>query len=213
MTDPLMTADQVAELFTRADGSYVFARWARPITPIVFGVDDASLSVIKGAIEAVVTLADHKMAETDPELGANFMLFFLRDWDEVLGVPDLDRLVPDLAALVAKLKEADANQYRIFRFEEDGAIKACFSFVRMDAQMEQIAAEDLALNQAVQAIVLWSDLAFTTTSPMARLQDRTILRPEIAAVVRACYDRILPAAAMDASHALRVSARMGRTGH
>lgn len=212
MSDSLMTAQQVTDLFTRADDRYVFARWSRPLCPIVFGVDDASLSVIKGAIEAVVTLADHKMAETDPELGANFMLFFVRDWGEVLGVPDLDRLVPDLAPLVAKLKDADANQYRIFRFEEDGAIKACFAFVRMDDQMAQIAAEDLALNQAVQAIVLWSDRAFTTTSPMARLQDRTILRPEIAAVVRACYDPILPPAATDASHALRVAARMGQ-GH
>ncbi|MEL7181186.1 MAG: hypothetical protein AAFN63_15255, partial [Pseudomonadota bacterium] len=64
------------QLFTRADGSYVFARWGRPIVPVVFGVDEASLAVFKGAIEAVVTLAAHQMAETDPELGANLMIFF-----------------------------------------------------------------------------------------------------------------------------------------
>ena len=58
--------DDVAALFTRKDGAYVFARWGRPIVPVVFGVDDASLAVFKGAIEAVVSLAGHKMAEVVP---------------------------------------------------------------------------------------------------------------------------------------------------
>eukprot|EP01036_Dinobryon_divergens_P039337 gene39337-51841_t len=63
-----MTPDQVQALFTRADGTYLFARWGRPIVPVVFGVEDATLAVVKGAVEAVVALAGHKMAETDPEL-------------------------------------------------------------------------------------------------------------------------------------------------
>ena len=100
----------------------------RPIVPIVFGVDDATLSVVKGAVEAVVGLAGIGMAETDPELGANLMFFFFRDWDELTEVPDLDRLVPDIGPLVERLKAADANQYRIFRFDEAGAIRACFVF-------------------------------------------------------------------------------------
>ena len=62
-----MQADDVKALFTGQDGSYRFARWGRPIVLVVFGVDDATLSVIKGAVEAVVTLAGHKMAETDTE--------------------------------------------------------------------------------------------------------------------------------------------------
>ena len=88
--------EQVENLFTRGDGAYVFARWGRPIVPVVFGIDDASLTVFKGAIEAVVTLAEHKMAETDPELGANLMMFFCKDWDELSDVPHLGKLVPDL---------------------------------------------------------------------------------------------------------------------
>ena len=84
-----MTPEQ---FFTRADGGYRFARWARPIVPIVFGVDDATLAVVKGAIEAVVALAGHTMAETDPEQGANLFMFFFRDWDEVLICPDLLRV-------------------------------------------------------------------------------------------------------------------------
>ncbi|NBR91484.1 MAG: hypothetical protein EBS68_16560, partial [Rhodobacteraceae bacterium] len=117
-----MTPDDIQKLFTRADGQYLCARWARPISPVVFGVDEATLSVVKGAVEAVVALAGHKMAETDPELGANLMVFFFRDWAELPDVPNLDRLIPDLGPLCARLEAADANQYRIFRFDEGGGI-------------------------------------------------------------------------------------------
>ena len=96
--------------------------------PVVFGVEDATVSILKGAIEAVVALADHRMAETDPELGANLMVFFLRDWAELTATPNLDRLIPDLPETVARLEDARANQYRAFRFDEGGAIKAAFVF-------------------------------------------------------------------------------------
>ena len=136
-----MTADEIQALFTRADGSYLCARWGRPIVPVIFGIEDASLPVVKGAIEAVVALAGHRMAETDPELGANYLLFFIRDWADLLAVPDLDRLIPDLAELVARLQAAGANQYRVFRFDPDGGIRACFAFVRMDAELAAVPAE------------------------------------------------------------------------
>lgn len=200
----------VAQLFTRADGAYVFARWGRPIVPVVFGVDDATLAVFKGAIEAVVTLANHKMDEVDTELGANLMVFFCRDWSELLDVDHLDQLIPDLGPLVAKLQAADANQYRIFRFDEAGAIKACFVFLRMDAHLQSVGADVLALSQAVQSILLWSDTAFDAVPPLAMIEGNAVLRPQIADVVRAAYDPVMPVAAQDASHALRVTARLGR---
>jgi hypothetical protein len=177
--------------------------------PVVFGVEDASLAVFKGAFEAVVTLAGHRMAETDPELGANLMVFAFRDWGELLAVRDLDRLVPELAALVARLEAAGANQYRVFRFDREGAIKAAFVFLRMDAALAGMAAETLALAQAVRVILLWSDRAFDGSSPLARVGERVILRPEIGAVIRAGYDPVMPAVARDASHALRLAARVG----
>jgi hypothetical protein len=202
-----MRPDETEALFTRSDGQYLFARWGRPIVPVVFGVDDASLAVFKGAFEAVVVLASHKMAETDPELGANLMLFCFRDWGELLEVKDLGRLVPELPALVARLETAGANQYRIFRFDPDGAIKAAFVFLKMDAALAGMPAETLALAQAVQTVLLWSDRAFDGTSPLARIGERVILRPEIGAVIRAAYDPVLPSAARDPSHALRIAAR------
>mgnify|MGYP004036839849 FL=1 len=203
-------AEEVAAKFTRGDGSYLCARWGRPIVPVVFGVDDATLAVFKGAIEAVVALAGHRMAETDWELGANLMVFFCRDWAELVEVPHLDRLVPDLGPLVERLQGAEANQYRIFRFDEGGAIKACFVFLRMDAHLEAVSADTLALSQAVQTIVLWSDRAFMDASPLALLGGAAVIRPEVAGIVRAVYDPVLPGVARDASHALRVAARVGR---
>lgn len=205
-----MTPEEITALFTRESGEFLFARWGRPIVPIVFGVEDETLSVVKGAFEAVVALADHKMAETDPELGANCMVFFFRDWQELLEVPDLERLIPDLKPLVERLVSVDANQYRVFRFDENEAIKAAFVFLRMDKELSSVPAETLALGQVVQTILLWSDMAFRGQSPLAVAGDATILRPDIAGLIRAAYDPVLPGAARDSSHALRLFARLER---
>lgn len=206
----LMLPEEIEALFTREDGSYAFARWGRPIAPIVFGVADETLAIVKGAVEAVVTLAGHQMAETDPELGTNLMFFFFRDWEELLEVPDLDRMIPGLAPLVNRLSTEEASQYRAFRFDDEGAIKAAFVFLRMKGEMAQVPAETLALTQAVQVMLLWSERAFSEVSPLAVLPENgnTILRPEIAGVIAAGYDRMMPVAAQDASHALRLFARL-----
>jgi len=206
----LLLPEEIEALFTREDGSYAFARWGRPIAPIVFGVTDETLATVKGAVEAVATLAGHQMAETDPELGANLMFFFFRDWKELLEVPDLDRMIPGLGPLVNRLSGEGASQYRAFRFDDAGGIQAAFVFVRMSGAMAEIPAEALALTQAVQVMLLWGDHAFAEISPLAVLPDNgnTILRPEIAGVIAAAYDRMMPVAAQDASHALRLYARL-----
>ena len=207
-----MEPAEIEALFTRADGAFAFARWGRPIAPVVFGVEDATLGIVKGAIEAVTTLAGHEMGETDPELGANLMLFFFRGWDELGEVPGLDRLIPDLGPLLDRLKAADANQYRIFRFDADGAIMACFVFLRMNAELSAVPAETLALSQVVQSILLWSDTAFRDRSALAVVPESgaTILRPEIAGLIRAAYDPVIPPAGDDPSVALRLAARVGQ---
>ena len=104
-----MNPDQILPLFTAPDGTYHFARWRRPIAPVVFGVQDETLALVKGALATVARLAGHTMAETDPEQGANLMIFFLRDWDELSEIPDLDRLVPQLTGRAARLSHADAD--------------------------------------------------------------------------------------------------------
>lgn len=204
-----MDFTDVEQLFTRADESFAFARWGRGIAPVVFGVEDETLGVIKGAIDAVCRLAGHEMTDGDAELGSNFMWFFFRDWDELLEVPRLGDMVPDLEPLVGRLKDADANQYRAFRFDDVGAIKACFVFLRMDDSLSALPADTLALSQATQSMLLWSDTAFKTQSPLALVGETTVLRPEIVQVIAAAYDPILPVSSQDPTHALRMSARIG----
>ncbi len=204
-----MDVAQVEGLFTRSDGSFAFARWGRPICPVVFGVNDATLGVVKSAIETTCELAGHEMGEMDAELGSNLMMFFFNDWAELLDVPGMDRLVPDLKPLVARLEGIEANQYRFFRFDDHGAIKACFVFLRMDKHLHDVPAQTLALSQIVQSMVLWSDNAFQDRSPLMVAEETTILRPDIAQLLRAAYDPVLPPAAQDASHAFRLAARIG----
>lgn len=202
------TPESVEAYFTRASGDYVFARWGRPIAPVVFGVEEASLAIIKGSIEAAVVIAGAEVAETDPELGSNLMMFFFSDWKELLDVPNMGDMIPDLETRVATLIDRNAHQYRAFRFDDDGAIKACFTFVRMGGAMDEVPADVIALSQATQALLLWSDTVFTQDSPLALTEAGTVIRPDVANVLRASYDPILPAAARDASHALRLYARL-----
>lgn len=204
-----MTPEEIEALFTRSTGEFLFARWGRPMAPVVFGVEDETLQTVKGAIEAVATLAGHELAETDPELGSNLMFFFFREWSELTETPDLDRLIPELGPLVERLSAADANQYRFFRFDEVGAIKAAFVFLRMDEALSAVPADTLVLSQVIQTILLWSDTAFADRSPLVVADGRTaMLRPEIAALISAAYDPVLPVAAKDPTAALRLSARM-----
>ncbi len=204
-----MAPEEVEALFTRSSGEYLFARWGRPIAPVVFGVEESTLQVVKGALEAVVALAGHQLAETDPELGSNLMVFFFREWKELTEVPHMEQLVPDLGPLVGRLEAAEANQYRFFRFDKDGAIRAAFVFLRMDKELSKVPAETLALSQIVQTMLLWSDEAFRERSPLAVAGDHTILRPDFAGLIKAAYDPVMPVMAQDPSHALRLSARVG----
>ena len=207
-----MTPEEIEAQFV-GQGGFRFARWERPIAPMVLGLEPETLAVVKGAIEAVVTLADHRMAETDPEMGANLYVFFLREWAELSEVPGLEGLIPNLKGIVARLTDAKANQYRMFRFEENGAIRAAFVLLRMDQALSRVPADALALSQAVQAILTWGDGAFARKSPLALANGRAVLRPEIANLVRATYSKDLPPFSDDPAFALRLFARMpGKEG-
>ena len=204
-----MTPEEVQACFSSEAGQYHFARWERPLVPVVFGVDDPTLKVIKGAIEAVARLAGLGTAETDPEMGANLMFFFLADWSELKDVSDIEQLAPELATALPRLQKQGADQYRLFRFERDGTIRAAFVFIRMSAALAEQSAPSLALSQAVRVILLWGTQAFRASSPLGRLagSDEDVMRPEIAALIRAAYEPVLPGSADDPNHALRLFAR------
>lgn len=189
----MMTPDQIAALFTRDDGSFLCARWGRPVAPVVFGLAEETLDIFRGAIRAGFAHAGHPLTETDPETGSNLMLFFMRDWSELSGIPDLDRLT-GIADLPARLRDSAADQYRLFRFDAAGGIRACMAFLRMSGSLAEAHPAALA-----EALVMRSALSFAReVTPSA----------DLAALIRAAYDPVLPVAATAPSHALRLAARL-----
>ncbi|MEL6478005.1 MAG: hypothetical protein AAFR17_11825 [Pseudomonadota bacterium] len=202
-------SDQITALFTRSDGSFRFARWGRPLAPVVYGTNDEGIRIFEEALASVAGLAGLEIRELDPELGANFLVFFSRDWAELKDVPHLEKLIPDLGKLVTMLQTAGANQYRIFGFDEAGAIRICITLLRYDRDLQQVSAQTLAVSQCVQALLLWSDTAFTAESPIALIDNgRCIVKPWYADLIRAAYDPVLNATAEEASFALRLGARL-----
>lgn len=185
-------ADAIARLFTR-DGQYFCARWGRPVAPVIFGLAEDSLAVFRDAMKAVIAHARHPLAETDPEMGANQMSFFVRDWDELAELPDLEQLTGQ-AGLADRLKRQDAEQYRLFRFDADGAIRACMNFVNMGGRFADMHPAPLAEALAVNSMLTFAHEVTPTSG--------------LAALIRAAYDPVMPPVARDPSHALRLAARL-----
>jgi len=207
---PPDSAGRIEALFTRSDGSFRFARWGRPLAPMVYGTNDEGIRIVEEALASLAGLTGLATAELDPELGANFLVFFCRDWDELTEVPNLAKLIPDLDRLVPTLSGAGANQYRIFGFDGAGAIRICITLIRYDDDLQQVSAQTLAVSQCLMGLLLWSDRAFAAESPIALIQDtgRCVVKPWFQALMRAAYDAAVPAASADAALALRLAARV-----
>ena len=215
MSDKPLSAGRVEDLFTTRDGAYRFSRWGRQIAPVVFGIDDATLDHLKDAMQSVALLSGTPFAESDPELGANLMVFFCSDWDELQMVPNLDQMIPDFAVLLGSLKRTGANQYRSFTFDETGAIRVCIVLLRYDEHMADTSVQALGVGQMLQCLLLWGDDAFEDESPIAIVPPNgvCIVKPAYAALITAAYDPALPPSAIDASHAMRLAARAQQIPH
>lgn len=208
--DPAAEAARVAAQFTRSDGGFLFARWGRAPAPVVFGSDEEGTEIFGSALNDVAGLAGLPTAAQDPELGSNWFVILCSDWSELAAIPSLDRLLPDLDALIARLAEAGANQHRVFGFDERGAIRICLTLLRYDDDLRQVSARTLAVAQAVRSLLLWSDRAFAEESPVAVIAETggAVVKPWHARLIRAAYDPALPPRAEDPSFALRLAARM-----
>lgn len=207
MTD----AAWVEAQFTRRDGAFRFARWGRALAPVIVGTNDEGCRIFEDGIRSVAGIAGLEVGELDPELGANFLVFLVNEWAELFEAPNLVRLIPNLAELVETLAEHGANQYRVFNFTEDGAIRLCITMLRYDADLQAVSAQTVAVGQAVQGMLLWSDKAFMDESPIALLEDGLcVVKPAVAALLKAAYDPVLPGASTDASLALRLAARIAQ---
>lgn len=207
---PDAEGQRIAAHFTRDDGTFRFARWGRAPVPVVVGTDPTGEGIVTEALRAVAGLGGLPLGDSDPDLGANLPVFFCESWPDLAGAPGLARLVPDLDRLLAVLAGAGANQYRIFGFDAQGAIRLCLVLLRYDADLQRVSAQALAVSQAVQALLLWSDTAFANEAPVATLGPggRAVVKPWHADLLRAAYDPTLPDTAADPAFALRLQARM-----
>ena len=110
MTEPsqMSGAAEIAALFSRADGSYRFARWGRPIVPVVFGVDGATLAVVKGLLEhpAFDLRNPNKVFALLNTFGNNHVRFHAADGSGYHFLAEqiarLDRLNPQVAARLTR---------------------------------------------------------------------------------------------------------------
>ncbi|MFQ5438135.1 MAG: hypothetical protein ACE5DK_04800 [Paracoccaceae bacterium] len=205
-----LDVERIQELFTTRDGSYHFARWGRPIAPVVFGTDDETLGHLKNAMSEVIGLAGLGPVESDPDFGVNLMVFFCREWDELDEVPVLARILPDFGALKQTLGRGRANRYRTFNFDEDGAIQMCIILLRLDDELAGTPVQTLGIAEMLQSVLVWGDAAFVAESPIATFanSNRCIVKPDYTALIRAAYDPVLDGSAVDKSHALRLAARL-----
>lgn len=195
-----MTPAQVEAFFTHKRQGYRFARWGRPIVPVVFGLEEETLRIVKGAIEAVVATAGHKMSDHDPEIAANLMMFCFRDWSELLDVPNLRQLIPQLDDFVQERIEDGSSISRVFRFDDHGAIQLSILFLQITETLARAPAEMLMLDQAARSMLTWG------TGDV--LVEGSTLRKDVTAILKAAYDPVMPASATDPSHALRLAARI-----
>lgn len=192
-TDISLSADAIASLFTGGDGQFLCARWGRPMAPVVFGLADETLAIFRAALQAAVSHARHALTEADPESGANWLCFAVRSWEELAGLPDLDRMT-GLADLPARLAGQRAASYRLLRFDGAGAIRACFTFLNLGGVLGEAHPGMLAEAVAMGSLLTWA-------------RD-VVPDPALASLVRAAYDPVLPAVSRDPSHALRLAARL-----
>ncbi len=199
----------VRALFTRSDGDFRFARWGRAIAPVIVGTDDAGCKIFETSVTTIAEIAGHPVAEIDPELGANFLVFLVNEWTQLNATSTLGRLIPDLQSLISRLEDAEANQYRLFAFQDDGGICACITLLRYDEDLRRIPAQSLAVGQVLQSMLLWSDTAFDDESPIGLTEDGLcLLKPDYAELLIAAYHPAIPLASSEDHLALRLAARM-----
>lgn len=197
-------ADRIRALFHRAPidpegpARFQFARWGKPIAPAFCGLTDESEAVMREGFAAAAALAGLELAEEDPDLGANILVCVVERWSALPRTPGLVALIPDLAGLIVLLEAADRNQHRLVSFEPDGGLRLCVILLRYDDGMARLSGASLALGQALQALLYWSDEAFLCESPVTlRRGGKPIVKPRFARLLKAAYAPETPIASED----------------
>ena len=206
-------AERIQRLF--GGDAFKFARWGGPLAPMIVGLDDKGCRLFEEAIAAVAEVAGAKIDEIDPEMGANMQIYVMGDWGHALRIPNLPNFLPNLQDLVARLNEANANRYRVFAFDDAGAIRASITLLRYDEQMQEAPVDYIALTEAALAMLVYDEAGAAEDRPivMAKFEDedaaRAVMHPWHARLLQAAYDPAIPAGSSEPSLAMRLAARIG----
>ncbi|MEM8753215.1 MAG: hypothetical protein AAGF90_09585 [Pseudomonadota bacterium] len=210
--------ERIQNLFGGGEpGAFKFARWAGPIAPLIVGLDDKGTRLFEEAIGAMAEVAGLEVEDIDPEMGANFLVYVMAEWAHAARAPTLPNFLPDLPALVERLEAADANRYRVFAFDDQGAIRAVITLLRYDENMRAAPVDYIALTEAALGVLVYDEAGAASDRPvvMARFENgdgeedaRAVLSPWHAMLIRAAYDPAIPAGSKDPSLALRLAARI-----
>ncbi|MEX2518471.1 MAG: hypothetical protein WD969_03965 [Paracoccaceae bacterium] len=218
-----MTADETNETAARIrrlfgdEGreTFKFARWGCAIAPAVIGLDEPGGRLFGEAIKLVANVAGVQMEDIDQEMGANFLIYVMQDWAHASRAPNLPGFLPDLPALIERLQAASANRYRVFAFDDQGAIRAAITLLRYDDQMRAAPVDYIAMTEAALGMLVYDEAGVAADRPvvMTRLDEdgeaRAALSPWHARLLRAAYDPAIPAGSKDPALALRLAARLG----
>lgn len=194
--------------------SFKFARWGCAIAPAVIGLDEAGGRLFGEAIRVVANVAGVEMEDIDQEMGANFLVYVMQDWAHASRAPNLPGFMPDLPALIERLQAASANRYRVFAFDDQGAIRAAITLLRYDDQMRAAPVDYIALTEAALGMLVYDEAGVAADRPviMAHIDEgeaRAAISPWHARLLRAAYDPAIPAGSKDPTLALRLAARLG----
>ena len=210
-------AERIAALFTRSDASveslggptFRFARWSQPIAPAFFGLGEESAGVMRTGFREAAELAGASLAGDDEEVAPNILVYAVEDWRALRDAPQLAEIVPDLEGLIRLLSAAGVSQYRIFTFSPEDGLRFCVTLLRYDNALSKLSAPSLALGQAAQALLLWSDEAFAGESPVTvRRGGKALIKSRFARLLKAAYAPETPAYSEDAALAERLAETM-----
>lgn len=213
-------AEAIRQLFTRSAESvegapedpaqrFRFARWGRPLAPVVLGLDEESAEAARAAVVEAAEAAGVGAVDEDPDLEANFLICVCEKWSQLKSISGLDRLIPDLERLLTLLSAVGANQYRIFRVAPEEGISFAVTLVRFDESVAGLSAQAIGATQAAHGLLMWSDEAFAEDAPVAiNRSGRGVIKTFHAKLLKAAYGEDAPSTSEDPNLADQLAAAM-----
>lgn len=203
-----MTPDDIANLFTDKNGSFHFARWSLPISPMVFGDGAIDLETMRTGFAQVSALSGMRLAEKGQEGVFNCAFWFVKDWRDLLDLPGLGAALGTAADTIKKLQEGNFLQRRSYQYDKvTGGLTGVTTLLCMQGKLAAMEPAELALRQAVMASLRWSIRGLIKEGRPERTSPYDIT-PDQRAILSVAYAPNLPDASRDRTFAWDLAKRI-----